>query len=129
MHKCYICKEYKEAEDFNKDRSRRSGLMSKCRNCAREWNRLKRQTPEGKAKRVVLARKWKRANKIKENAHKAVARAIKSNILNKPSNCTKCDSTEHIQGHHPDYTKPLEVVWLCRECHLNHHKEAWSAAR
>lgn len=24
--------------------------------------------------------------------------------------------------HHPDYSKPLEVVWMCRPCHLAEHK-------
>jgi hypothetical protein len=25
--------------------------------------------------------------------------------------------------HHPDYDKPLEVVWVCRSCHLDIHAE------
>lgn len=27
------------------------------------------------------------------------------------------------EAHHNDYTKPLEVVWYCREHHLEHHKD------
>jgi hypothetical protein len=23
--------------------------------------------------------------------------------------------------HHPDYAKPLEVVWMCRPCHVHLH--------
>lgn len=36
--------------------------------------------------------------------------------------CFSCGS-ERSQMHHPDYSKPLEVVWLCRECHLDLHHD------
>lgn len=26
-----------------------------------------------------------------------------------------------MQGHHPDYSKPLEVEWLCPRCHGARH--------
>lgn len=36
--------------------------------------------------------------------------------------CATCgDPTS--QMHHPDYDKPLLVVWLCRKCHLQLHAE------
>lgn len=31
--------------------------------------------------------------------------------------CAVCGSTENIDGHHVDYSKPLDVVWLCRLHH------------
>lgn len=39
-----------------------------------------------------------------------------------PKNCQDCGSTES-QKHHEDYSKPLDVIWLCRPCHLNRHRE------
>ena len=24
--------------------------------------------------------------------------------------------------HHPDYSKPLKIIWLCRVCHLELHR-------
>ena len=38
------------------------------------------------------------------------------NVLLGPC-CFKCGSTEHLERHHPDYSKPLEVITLCRNCH------------
>ncbi len=37
-----------------------------------------------------------------------------------PQPCERC-GVEHAQKHHEDYTKPLEVRWLCRPCHLAEH--------
>lgn len=35
----------------------------------------------------------------------------------RPETCSKCYEGETIQAHHEDYTKPLEVDWLCPMCH------------
>lgn len=37
-----------------------------------------------------------------------------------PKPCEKCGS-EDVQKHHDDYSKPLEVRWFCRACHLGFH--------
>jgi hypothetical protein len=35
--------------------------------------------------------------------------------------CERCGA-EHAEKHHDDYSKPLEVRWLCRPCHLSIHR-------
>ena len=36
--------------------------------------------------------------------------------------CQQCGSTKRPEAHHPDYSKPLEVTWLCRDCHIQIHR-------
>lgn len=37
--------------------------------------------------------------------------------LQRPSKCGLCGKRSRVDGHHEDYAKPLQVLWLCRSCH------------
>lgn len=60
----------------------------------------------------------KNRDKIKVNARMAVYRSVKKGITIKQP-CEKCYSKK-VQAHHEDYSKPLEVIWLCHK----HHRDA-----
>ena len=30
-------------------------------------------------------------------------------------------ATRQVHAHHPDYSKPLDVVWLCHKDHMREH--------
>lgn len=66
--------------------------------------------------------KWRANNPLQVKAHIAVKDAIRAGKLRKKLSC-KCGSTEQIEAHHSDYTKPLKVKWLCRKCHIKLHCE------
>lgn len=36
--------------------------------------------------------------------------------------CMFCNKVCNTEAHHQDYSKPLDVIWLCSECHHNLHK-------
>jgi len=38
----------------------------------------------------------------------------------KKGKCCVCNSKDS-QMHHEDYTKPTDILWLCRGCHLQRH--------
>lgn len=39
-------------------------------------------------------------------------------LLARPSICERCGLEKKIQVHHPDYTTPMIVRWLCKPCHV-----------
>lgn len=51
----------------------------------------------------------------------AIQFCVRKGWLVRPDACSRCDSEGLIEGHHPDYSKPLEVVWLCKRCHKAEH--------
>lgn len=65
---------------------------------------------------------WVIANRDKYNAQQKVARAIKNKSIIRPAACENCSRGEtRIYGHHQDYTRPLDVNWLCGRCHRRVH--------
>ena len=55
-----------------------------------------------------------------------VRRAIADGRLVRPSTCSRCGGNfgpHAIHAHHPDYSWPLFVVFLCRPCHQGVHAE------
>jgi len=70
-----------------------------------------------RAEKDERQRKWAKNNPEKVAAHNAVRQALKDGILVRPITCEKCGSGGRICSHHEDYSKPLEVDWLCYKCH------------
>jgi hypothetical protein len=63
----------------------------------------------------------------RDAARKAVQDAVRAGkLIRQP--CEKCGELKS-EGHHDDYTKPLEVRWLCRTHHTEHHTNERRLAR
>lgn len=59
----------------------------------------------------------------RHNARAALRYAVRSGRLSRPRSCGRCGRvTPKIHGHHPDYDRPLEVLWLCVRCHADEHR-------
>lgn len=70
---------------------------------------------------IAANRRWIAKNPEKRRAQVAVSNAIRDGHLVKPAACSICrtipDTGRKLQAHHVDYSKPLEVEWLCTDCH------------
>lgn len=56
-------------------------------------------------------------------ANHAVHSAITGGELVRSEVCSECGVKSATDAHHDDYSKPLDVRWLCRRCHVNFHQE------
>jgi hypothetical protein len=69
-------------------------------------------------------KKWMLLNQAKRNAHIKLGNAVRDGKIEKPENCSICQSpSSRIHGHHADYSKPLDVLWVCPRCHVALHKK------
>ena len=65
---------------------------------------------------------WRLKNRHKTRAHGAVASAIKKGLIKSPAKCEQCNKkSNNLHAHHSDYSKPLDVLWLCASCHSKLH--------
>lgn len=57
----------------------------------------------------------------KEHAQAIARRAIQRGEITRPEACERCQATGEVHAHHHDYSKPLDVEFLCRSCHRQEH--------
>lgn len=156
MKTCFKCQESKPLKDFYRHSGMADGRLGKCKGCAkkdalahresnlekvREYDRKRGLTDKHKArvraysktkrgKKALRKAKsvWDEKNLIKKATHAIVKRALQDGRLSKMP-CEVCGTTKRIQGHHDDYSKPLDVRWLCVKHHAEHHRKERELAR
>jgi predicted aminopeptidase len=79
-------------------------------------------TERGKLSKLAGCARWSKANRHKTRAQCTARRAKYAGKL-KQGGCEVCGTNERVHGHHDDYTKPLNVRWLCPVHHSEHHKK------
>ena len=64
---------------------------------------------------------YKKEHPDRIHANNTILELRRKNMI-KPGICTSCRklSAKNV-AHHPDYSKPLLVLWLCPTCHTNLH--------
>jgi len=90
----------------------------------KKYNKEYRQSEISKEAREKYCQK----NPERIKSRSAVSHAIRDGKLVRPETCSKCGSPGFIEAHHEDYTKSLDVNWLCKECHIARHQELRDAA-
>jgi ribosomal protein S27AE len=65
-------------------------------------------------------RRWQSLNLEKHNADNKVRYALKMGKMQREP-CQGCGSNQAV-AHHEDYSKPLDVKWVCEHCHKAVHK-------
>lgn len=93
------------------------------------WELLRRRIVLRPQLRTGASNHFHRGTKASDWAQNKVEMAIRAGFIQRPENCSNCkckkvfkDGRSGIQAHHPDYNKPLYVIWLCQKCHHAWHK-------
>ena len=91
------------------------------------WFKAYWANPANRARRAAYMRRYSKEPRLQERFHARwiLSRAVKSGrIYRQP--CVVC-GRQPVDAHHPDYAKPLEVVWLCKPHHRIRHAKAKEA--
>lgn len=144
--RCNHCTQDKPAEGFYRS------SPSKCKECikaavkkhrqenlerVRAYDRMRGSMPHRVAARAEYAKtqayaqshsaaaaRWAAKHPERRKANIIVGNAVRSGKLIPWPVCAVPECCDKPQGHHPDYSRPLDVVWLCPA----HHEEAHAIA-
>lgn len=99
-----------------------TGKPRLCLECHRISSRNHRKSDKGRATIQAYSKKRYQRTSDKSLARAKLRQAVEKGLIVKPQVCEDCPRAYGIEGHHDDYSKPLEVRWLCKMCHLVTHK-------
>ena len=150
MKTCFKCDKTKPLTEFYRHPRMADGRLGKCKECTKrdvrenrraridyytEYEKRRALLPHrvdarnayaksaaGKIANSRAKRNWLARNSDKRAAHIILGNAVRAGRITKLP-CEVCGSTRRIHGHHDDYAKPLEVVWLCPRHHSVRHAE------
>ncbi len=143
---CFKCGTTKLLQEFYAHPRMQDGHLNKCKVCTRadtvarkqadpertrEEKRLWAISPRGRATlvryrrtHIGMKRKWAsdwgKRHRDKTRAQCATRRAISKGLLIRLP-CEVCRNPKS-EAHHEDYGQPLQVRWLCRTHHAEHHR-------
>lgn len=125
---CSRCSKVKPIDRFSKGYSFCKDCFAVYRKEHRKLNGAKIAAKQHEARNTEKGKRIKREGKgkyyarypEKSNAHNKVAIAIKCGKLTRQP-CEVCGADSPVEAHHDDYSKPLEVRWLCQYHHKEHH--------
>lgn len=124
VKQCAKCKELKSLTEFNKHSENKDGLQAYCRPCSvLSMRNVKRAAPtEEWLRKRDARRRYRRLNREKHKAHRTIYRVVSKGLMTRKP-CEVCGTTKS-EAHHPDYSKPYDVQWLCRTHHQQIHRKA-----
>lgn len=133
---CRTCGQTQPLAEFYAHKMMSDGHLNHCKACVKarvkqhradnservhEYERRRNSEPARKADRRRRLKDWRARCPEKNHAQQEVANAIARGRLQRQP-CVKC-GRQDSHGHHEDYSRPLDVVWLCPLHHAERHRE------
>lgn len=115
--------QYKKYNDTHKEERKewRNKNKNHIKKRIKKWyqenkERIKEVKKEWKKKNIKLLREYGRIDRLKHKQN-YLARRLSQNIkIPLGQICEFCNISLAKEKHHPDYSKPLEVQFLCSKC-------------
>lgn len=128
LKQCRDCKKVADSEWRRRNRAQKAETDRRWREKNRErraeaWARWQKENPDLV---VASSKRYKGQHPEKAAAVRTLGNAVRDGKIIKPTQCQDCRGNfpkRLIHGHHEDYSKPLEVVWVCPNCHKARHAE------
>ena len=116
---CSLCKCDKALSDFTKDGSRFGGRSHRCKTC----DRARYKTSEAGRRSEAFRHEYAEKHPHVLAAWRTFNHAKNKGLVTPWPVCAVPECCEtRLQAHHPDYSRPLDVVWLCQVHHKAAHK-------
>jgi len=119
MKRCKTCNVDKSNDEFYTGKD----ITRHCKECMKSiWrDRWKKRnfSKESRKNHQEAKNTYKKNNPIKTKCHERVDTALDNGSVKKMP-CEICGKKQ-VEAHHDDYSKPIEVRWLCRIHHKQHH--------
>lgn len=121
--------------EFYRHKAMADGHLNKCKTCTkadvglyraanidavRAYDRERAKTEARKVKNLLVSSKWRAENPNRRAAQAALDNAVRGGRIIPWPVCELPECNSKPEAHHPDYDRPLQVVWLCSA----HHKQA-----
>lgn len=134
MKACRKCNVRKSLTEYYAHKQMRDGHLNICIDCTRkrvrdysrsergrEYDRKRNKTDKRKGWLIKYQRLKRQKDPVANLARNKLNRAVRLGRIQRDI-CRVCgDKT--VQGHHEDYSKPLEVIWLCGYHHRGLHSQ------
>lgn len=128
---CFKCGVNKSLDEFYAHPAMGDGRLNKCKECTKRDVQINRRAnldyyraydrARGNRQTLEYRRRYIREQPHKYKAHYVVTNAVRNGTLDKAP-CVICGATHRVHGHHDNYGRPLDVVWLCPAHHAERHK-------
>lgn len=147
MKTCFKCGQNKPLSEFYRHSAMADGYLGKCKECAkrdvamrraqnidyvRAYDKSRNVLPHrvaarheysasdrGREVHAISLRRQIERHPEKYKARTAVSNAVRDGRLTRLP-CVVCGDPKS-EGHHHDYAKPLDVIWLCNLHHREQH--------
>lgn len=112
VKQCVFCLETLPISSFNRHKIMRDGRATRCKKCI--------NTNRNNSNRGLYKHRQKMKAPYKYKARRMIDNRIqKGTLLRLP--CVICGELK-THAHHSDYSKPLDVMWLCEPHHCAWHR-------